>query len=106
MGMVVGQGHGGGTLSTVPSALRSSTLSLAGSGLPVATQLTTGSEPRLNSSSEASWMIWGNRSGIEKSTSGLAPLLPRHKRGWHLSRSQLQPDAGARGTVPDAVVQP
>lgn len=84
-GMVVGQGHRRGTLSTVPSALRSSTLSLAGSGLPVATQLTTGSEPRLNSSSEASRMIWGNRSGTQKLVLGLALLFPRHKRGWHLS---------------------
>lgn len=78
-------------MSTVPSALRSSTLSLVGSGLPMATQLMMGSEPRLNSSSEASWMIWGNRSGTQKSTLGLALLLP-YKKAWHLF---LDPDAAS-----------
>lgn len=89
----------------MPSALRSSTLSLVGSGLPMATQLMMGSEPRLNSSSEASWMIWGNRSGTQKSTLGLALLLPRHKKAWHLSLDPDASDYGAKGKVMDAVVQ-
>lgn len=84
------------TLSTVPSALRSSTPSLAGSGLPVATQLMMGSEPRLNSSSEASLMIWGKRSGVEKSALGLVVLCPMYRRCSDLSpvTSAVEPVLG------------
>lgn len=80
-----GRGAVCGTLSTVPSALRSSTPSLAGRGLPVATQLMMGSEPRLNSSSEASLMIWGKRSGAEKSALALVVLCPMYRRCSDLS---------------------
>lgn len=86
-----------GTLSMVPSALRSSTPSLAGSGLPVATQLMMGSEPRLNSSSEASLMIWGKRSGVEKSVLGLVVLCPMYRRCSDLSpvTSAVEPVLGS-----------